>query len=192
MEKGLNTMVQDSLVRVPAGSVLVSILRASVFVFWPVNAEPGIGPKMFVRVMLLKSAGSLTAVYCRLSVLPVPVATVRLIVLIPLADEKKFKLAKAPSWVNLNREVWLAGTAGALAFGITCPIISAGNIITAKTTNTNSRFILTFSLPPTWEFPGVQCLGCHVVVWEGRRILSQLHRNGNKYLALISKNLMQD
>jgi hypothetical protein len=161
MENGLNTMVQVSLNRVPVGSVLVSMLRASVFVFWPVNAELGICPKTFVMVKLLKSAGSLVEEYCRLTVLPVPVATERVVELNPLAVEKRFKLAKAPSWVNFIREVWLAGTAGALPFGITCPYISAGNIITA---NTNSRFISTFSLPPMLGVPGMQnvrlpCIG---------------------------------
>src|SRR5262249_17930347 len=98
IENGLNTIVQDSLVTVV--SVLVSRLRARVLVFWPVNAEPGIVPKTFVRVMLLKSAGSLTKEYWRLSVLPVPVATWKVIVVNPLVDWEKLTLAKAPSWVN--------------------------------------------------------------------------------------------
>jgi hypothetical protein len=53
--------------------------------------------------------------------------------------ELKLTLAKAPSWVNLNFVDWLAGTAGELAFGITCAIINSGKNSNAATAN--SRFM---------------------------------------------------
>jgi hypothetical protein len=97
-EIGLNTIVQLSLKSDPAGNVLVSMLRARFCVFWPVNAEAGIPPKMLVKVKVLKSADSKTEEYCRLARLPVPVATWRLIEVLPeLVIEPPLTLAKAPS-----------------------------------------------------------------------------------------------
>lgn len=149
--KGEKIRVHVSLVTEPAGSALVSTLRARFCVFWPVNAELGIVPKTFVMVRVLKSADSKTEEYCRLSVLPVPVATWRLTAVVPFVVEVKFKLAKAPSWVNFIFVLWLAGTAGPLAFGITCAIISAGN--TSSAVKTNNRFIMILSLP-LWAYLG--------------------------------------
>jgi hypothetical protein len=140
LKEGEKLRVHVSLVIEPAGSVLVSTLSARFCVFWPVNAELGIVPKTFVMTRVLKSADSKTEEYCRLSVLPVPVATWRLIAVVPFVDELKLKLAKAPSWVNFIFVLWLAGTAGPLAFGITWAIISAGN--TSSAVKTNNRFIL--------------------------------------------------